>query len=157
GLDTASQPTCPGADLLKQNSLLVTSDKGSLVKWCAGVTNAHTPLVRVADNRRFAMATTYPAAWSTTRLDSDDVISRALAAVGSQGTINPEPNTKTIIILGGHSVQFTAPSVQAGLLETMPSGETYELDGILFGLETLEMVMGKIPGAPAVNATKSAK
>jgi hypothetical protein len=73
---TTAQPACPGTSQLSAYSIKPTSDKGNLVKWCAGVNPSGAPLLRVADNRSYAMETTYPATWVAARTGPADPIAR---------------------------------------------------------------------------------
>jgi hypothetical protein len=155
--DTTAQPACPGASQLSADGIRTASDKGNLVKWCAGVDTSGAPLLRVADNRSYAMETTYPATWRAARTGPADSVTRQVIDSVAR-LLSPAPDGEaSIIIPGGGSVQFTAPQGTSGEARTIPSAEGYLIDAFVYGADTLAMTMGDIPGAPAASPAKTAK
>ena len=155
--DTTAQPACPGTSQLSADGIKTSSDKGNLVKWCAGVNPSGAPLLRVADNRSYAMETTYPAAWRAARTGAADPVTRQIIDSVARLLSPASSGEASIIIPGGGTVQFTAPQGASGEADTIPSGEGYLIDAFLYGAETLAMTMDEIPGAPSSNQTKTAK
>lgn len=155
--DTTAQPSCPGAADLPADGITTASDKGNLVKWCAGVDPAGAPLLRVADNRSYAMETTYPSTWQSARTGPGDPVTQQIIDSVTR-LLSPAPNGEaTTIIPGGGTVQFTAPQGASGEVHTEPSAEGYLMDAFVYGADTLAMTMDDIPGAPKANATRTAK
>lgn len=154
--DTTAQPACPGSSQLAADGIKTASDQGNLVKWCVGVDGTSAPLLRVADNRSYAMETTYPATWQAARTGPADPITQQILASAAQ-LLSPAPQGEaSIIIPGGATVQFTAPQGASGEVHTIPSAEGYLIDAFLYGADTLAMTMGDIPGAPPSNPAKTA-
>ena len=155
--DTTSQPTCPGGAQLTADHVKVTSDSGSLLKWCAGVSGSETPLLRVADNRSYAVETDYPANWSASRVGPADPVTTQLLASAAKILSVAPPGQAPIIIPGGDTVQFDVPAGSSGLASTSPSSEAYLIDAFLYGAETLAMTLDDIPGAPRSNPSATAR
>lgn len=155
--DTTAQPTCPGTSELAADGITVASDKGNLIKWCAGIDTDGSPLLQVADNRSYVMETDYPAAWSASRIGPADPITQQIITSVTH-VLSPAPDgAASIIIPGGSTVQFQAPAGTLGEARTVPSPEGYLIDAFLYGADTLAMTMGDVPGAPASDPTKTAQ
>lgn len=155
---TTGQPSCPGQDLLASNGVQVASDKGDLVKWCAGVTDGQ-PLLQVADNRHYAVQADYPADWAASHVGDTDPLTERIVTDVAQA-LSPSANGgASVIIPGGEREQFTVPSGVVGEVEVRPSSEALLIDAILYGADTLQMVMddvlGDILGVPAADLTKT--
>ena len=154
--DTTDQPACPGIGELSADGITTASDKGNLVKWCAGVNSAGAPLLRVADNRSYAMETTYPATWLSAKTGPGDPVTQQIIDSVTR-FLSPASNGEaTTIIPGGETVQFTVPPGASGEVQTTPSAEGYLIDAFAYGADTLAMTMDDIPGAPKANPTKTA-
>jgi hypothetical protein len=154
---TTSQPSCPGRSRLAADGVAATSDQGSLVKWCVGTTTSAAPLLRVADNRNFAIETDYPHDWSAQRLGSaDPVTSQIVTSVAR--ILSPAPGAQvSIIVSGGHAVQYTAPAGASGQVSTSPSSEAYLVDAFLYAADTLALTLDRVPGAPKPNPSATTK
>ena len=153
---TTGQPSCPGHDSLSAAGITTASDKGDLAKWCAGVASGQ-PLLRVADNRHYAVEADYPPSWQASHVgDSDPLTSQILDDVDK--ALSPAPaGGASAIIPGGETEQFTVPAGTAGQVGVQPSSEAYLVDALLYGAQTLSMVMDDLPGAPASNVSKTSK
>jgi hypothetical protein len=155
--DAGTPPSCPRSGELAAHNLKVTSDKGDLVKWCAGVSDTGRPLLRVADNRRYAIEAEFPAGWSARTLGPlDPIIDRIVTSVTHLLSPVGEGNA-SVIIPGGHTVEFTAPVGASGLVRAVPSGEGYLVDAFVYGVDTLGMTFGDIPGVPPASKTRTAE
>lgn len=152
-----AQPSCPGHSQLTADGITATSDKGNLVKWCAGTTSSAAPLLRVADNRNFAVETDYPQDWSAQRLGpADSVTDQIITSVAR--ILSPAPNGQaSIIVPGGRAVQFTALAGVSGEVSTAPSSEAYLIDAFLYAADTLAMTFDEIPGVPTSNSSATVK
>jgi len=153
---TTTQPSCPGQNHLADAGLTVASDKGDLVKWCAGV-NGTQPLMRVADNRHYAMETDYPASWSARRLGPPDAVTEQVITAVTHFLSPSTAGGASVIIPGGRTVEFTLPPGASGEAQTRPSGEGYLIDAFVYGADTLAMTMDDIPGAPPASPSKTAR
>ena len=154
--DTTDQPACPGIGELSADGITTASDKGNLVEWCAGVNSAGAPLLRVADNRSYAMETTYPATWLSAKTGPGEPVTQQIIDSVTR-FLSPASNGEaTTIIPGGETVQFTVPPDASGEVQTTPSAEGYLIDAFAYGADTLAMTMDDIPGAPKANPTKTA-
>jgi hypothetical protein len=142
--DTTARPTCPGTGELAADCITVASDKGNLIKWCAGVGTDGSPLLRVADNRSYAMETEYPAAWSASRIGPADPITQQIITSVTHVLSPASDGASSIIIPGGGMVQFEAPARTLGEARTVPSPEGYLIDAFLYGADTLAMTMGDV-------------
>jgi hypothetical protein len=154
--DTTAQPSCPGQTGLAAAGVSVVSDKGNLVKWCAGVNGAQ-PLLRVADNRHYAMETDYPASWQVQRLGEPGSLEDQIVTDVTQFLSPSAAGGSSVIIPGGDTVQFTLPPGASGEAQTRPSGEGYLIDALLYAVDTLGMTMEDVPGAPREDPSKSAR
>ncbi|MGH3197874.1 MAG: hypothetical protein ACRDNT_18605 [Streptosporangiaceae bacterium] len=154
---TTAQPSCPGRSQLAADGISVTSDQGSLVKWCAGTTSTAAPLLRVADNRSFAVETDYPQDWSSRRLGSADPVTEQIITSVARVLSPASSGQASVIIPGGHAVQFTAPAGTSGEVSTAPSSEAYLIDAFLYAADTLAMTLDGIPGVPKSNPSTTAK
>lgn len=127
------------------------------MKWCAGANGTPAPRLRVADNRSYALETNYPAGWSVQRLGhADPVTEQILTSVTH--VLSPVPSGESsVIIPGGHAVQFTSPAGASGEASTSPSTEAYLIDAFLYGADTLAMTFDDIPGVPRSNPSRTAK
>jgi hypothetical protein len=62
GAVNAVQPSCPNSAPLTALKVKVASDPRDLVKWCAD-DNSASALVRVTNNRGYAVEANYPSTW----------------------------------------------------------------------------------------------
>jgi hypothetical protein len=155
--DHVGQPACPEGDELTANRIMVTSDKGDLVKWCAGVSNSGGPVLQVANNRDYPVEADYPAQWMVHRLGALDPI---LAQITTSVThiLSPvQTGMASTIIPGGGTVEFDLPPTTSGRVEISPSSEGYLIAAILYGADTLDMTLDDLPGAPHSNPTNTVK
>ncbi|MFE9600889.1 hypothetical protein [Streptomyces hokutonensis] len=151
--DTTAQPSCPNTGQLTTDHIQAVSDKGNLIKWCAGVSKVGAPLVQVANNRSYAVEADYPATWSMRRLGPTDPIFQQLVTSVTRVLSPPLAGTAAVIIPAGHAVELTAPPGTSGEVRTRPSPEGYLIDALLYGADTYALTLGQIPGAPKPNLT----
>jgi hypothetical protein len=152
----ADQPQCARAGEAKSANVSAVSDAGSLVGWCLGLTGVGGPLVRVANNRGYAIEVDYPSGWSVQRVGpSDPVISQAINAVVKDGS-PAVGGGQSIIVSGGGTIELSGAVGTSGLVRAMPSALAYLVSGILYGADTLAMTFGQLPGMTA-DPTKTAK
>ncbi|GEM_PF-1497269 len=155
--DTTAQPACPGSSQLAADGIRVESDHGSLVKWCAGVSGTGSPLLQVADNRRYAMESDFPADWSVHPVGAPDPVTERIISAVTHVLSPAAAGGASAIIAGGRTVQFTVPAGSSGEVQTQPSAEGYLIDAFLYGADTLAMTFGDIPGAPKADPSKTAR
>lgn len=152
--DTTGQPSCPGQADLATAGVTAVSDKGNLVKWCAGV-DAGQPLLHVADNRHYALEADHPADWQASHIGNADSLTEKITDYVAR-ELSPAGNGRmSAIIPGGESEQFALPPGSAGQVNVQPSTEAYLINALLYGASTLSMVMDRLPGAPAPKLTKT--
>ncbi|NUR04285.1 MAG: hypothetical protein HOY79_49625 [Streptomyces sp.] len=155
--DTAAPPSCPNTDRLTTHHIQAVSDKGNLIKWCAGVSDAGAPLAQVANNRSYAVETDYPATWVMRRLGPTDPIFQQVVTSVTRVLSPPPAGTAAVIIPAGHAVELTAPPGTSGEVRTRPSPAGYLIDALLYGADTYALTLLQIPGAPKRNLTKTEK
>ena len=155
--DAASHPSCPNEAKAKSSGVKVVSDSGGLVKWCVGVSDSGATVLRVANNRGYALQTNYPSTWAMHRLGNPDpLVDQALTSV--QHLLSPtKRGLSSVIIPGGHTIEFTVPDGSSGLAETIPSSEAYLVTALLYAVGTFAMTLGALPTAPEPDVSKSAK
>jgi hypothetical protein len=154
---TTAQPACQGSSRLAAERITVASDQGDLVKWCAGVNGAGSPLLRVADNRHYAMETDYPADWSVRPLGAPDPVTERIITRVTH-LLSPAPASgASVIIPAADTEEFSVPAGSSGEAQTQPSPDGYLIDAFLYGAQTLAMTVGDIPGAPHADPSKTAR
>lgn len=155
--DTAPQPDCPGADQLKADGFVFGTDHAGIpiLKSCAGVSDGHAQL-RIADNRGYAMSVEYPDQWTAT-LDGADELDQALSAWMSQKIVVAPRGRKIAILPSGQTITLTALGRQNPVVHVTAEGQAYLASALLYGVETLAMVLGKIPGAKTPEPSVLAK
>lgn len=150
-VDTVAQPSCPHEAEAKGRGVTVSSDSGNIVKWCVGLNDSGSAILRIANNRHYAVETDYPVNWTATRVQSNATHSeRALNWVTQKVTTAPN-GQKPIIIRGAETVEFTIPTGAGTKAHVTPSSLAYLLSALEFGGESLAMTLGQVPGAPKVN------
>lgn len=153
---TAGQPQCSRGDQAKSANVTAVSDTGSLVGWCLGLTGAGGPLVRVANKRGYAIEVDYPAGWAVQRVGPpESVVSQAVNAIVKDGS-PPAGGGQSIIVPGGESIELSAAVGSSGMVRATPSSLAYLASGLLYGVDTLAMTFGTLPGMTA-DASKTAK
>jgi hypothetical protein len=157
GIPDFAQPSCPGSSQLADLGVTVTADPGDLVKWCAGDTGTGT-VVRVASNRDYALEADYPSTWPVRRLGSPDPISQQiLTSLPALSLRAGGPRTHTTIIPGGYEIQVAPPAGESGKILIVPSAEGITYDAVLFGVDTLALTYGDIPGVPKATAQQTSQ
>jgi hypothetical protein len=155
GIPDFAQPSCPGSGRLADLGVTVTADPGDLVKWCAGDTGTGA-VIRVASNRDYALEADYPSTWSVRRLGSPDPISQQiLTSLPALSLRAGGPRVHTTIIPGGDEIQFAPPAGESGKMLIVPSAEGISYDAVLFGVDTLALTYGDIPGVPKATAQQT--
>jgi hypothetical protein len=152
---TTGQPSCPGQSDLAAVGVKTASDKGDLVKWCAGVEEGQ-PLLRVADNRYYAMEADYPDSWAASHVGDTDPLTAEIVADIAKELSPAATGGRSVIIPGGEQEQFVVPAGAVGQLDVRPSSEAFLIDALVYGADTLQMTMDDIPGTPAASPSKTA-
>lgn len=155
--DTVDDPKCPTTTKLSSTGIKVKSDSGGLVKWCASVDSTGRTVVRVGANRHYALEADYPAAWSQRRVGPQEPVADSIAKHVGQWLSPTEKNVKAVILPGGTTYEFIAPAGAGGTISVVPSAPAYLASALLYGIETLVMTMGAIPGAPKADPSRTAK
>jgi hypothetical protein len=145
--NTATQPTCSGTAEASSKGIKATSSSGSMIKWCLGLENGQT-ILRLANDRGFALEADYPAAWSLQRDGWSDVDAAVVEGIASVATIAPK-GQRAAIIPGSETVTFTIPAGGSGVALATTSGVAYLASAFVYGVNTLVMTTGKVPFAPA--------
>jgi hypothetical protein len=152
--DTAQQPTCPGGDQLKAAGFVVGTDhpRVPILKSCAGVSGGRAQL-RIANNRGYAMSVEYPNQWTASTSSASEV-DQAIAAWVSSKIAVPPRGRKIAIVPSGQTVTLTAIGDQNPIVTVTADSQAYLASAFLYGVDTLGMVLGKIPGTkmPAPSA-----
>ena len=154
----AAQPSCPDSAQLTALKVKVASDPGDLVKWCADDSGA-SALVRVTNNRGYAIEADYPSTWAMSRAGPLDpvtaVILKWLPALSLRVS---GPQVRTAIIPGGQQIDVTAQRGTSGIVLIGPSAEGIIVDALQYAAQTFAMTYGDIPwaGKPSQTATARA-
>jgi hypothetical protein len=157
GVAGTSQPACPNSAQLTALRVRVASDSGDLVKWCADVSGSGA-LIRVANNRGYAVEADYPSTWSARRVGSLDSLTGAILDVLPALSLKVGgPNVRTIIIPGGQQIDVTPRPASSGYLLLTPSVEGIVIDALEYAASTLEMTYDDIPGAAPASPSKTAE
>lgn len=157
GAATVISPSCPNAGQLASAGVTVTADPGDLVKWCADDSNG-TAVLRIADNRGYAVEASYPAGWPVTRPGTmDPVTSAILSGVPALSLRAGGPDVQTVIIPGGQEADITPQAGASGIVLAAPSPEGIITDALSYAASTLAMTYGDLPGTrPAPKSTATA-
>lgn len=157
GAVTVVSPSCPDAGQLASAGVTVTADPGDLVKWCADDSNG-TAVLRVVDNRGYAIEASYPVGWSMTRPGTlDPVTSAILSGLPALSLRAGGPEVQTVIIPGGQETDIAPQAGASGIVLAAPSPEGIIIDALGYAVSTLAMTYGDIPGArPTPGSTAKA-
>lgn len=148
GIPQFAQPSCPDSGQLADLGITVTADPGDLVNWCAGGTSAGA-MIRVSSNRDYAVEADYPASWPMSRLGKLDPVSQQiLTSLPALSLRAGGPQVRTSIIPAGDEIQVEPPGGESATMLIVPSPEAITYDAILFGVDTLALTYGDIPGVP---------
>ncbi len=157
GFETISPPACSDSAGLTALAVKVASDPGDLVKWCADASGGRA-LLRITNNRHYALEADYPATWSMSRAGSMDPLTAAILKVLPALSLKVSgPNVRTAILPGGQQIDVTPQRGSSGIVLISPSAEGIIVDALLYAADTLEMTFGDIPGAPAATESGTAK
>jgi hypothetical protein len=155
GVPDSAQPSCPDSGQLAALGVTVTADPGDLVKWCADDTGTGA-VIRVASNRNYALEADYPSGWPVRRLGSPDPISQQiLTSLPALSLRAGGPQVHTSIIPAGDEIEVAPPAGESGTILIVPSAEGIIYDAVLFGVDTLALTYGDIPGMPAATAQQT--
>lgn len=148
GVPDSVPPSCSGSAQLPALGVTVTSDRGDLVEWCAGDTGTGA-VIQVTSNRDYALEADFPATWPMRRLGAPDPISaQILTSLPALSLRAGGPQVHTSIIPGGDEIEVAPPARESGKILIVPSAEGVIYDAILFGVDTLALTYGDIPGMP---------
>lgn len=157
GAVDAVQPSCPNSAQLTALEVKVASDPGDLVKWCADDSNA-SALVRVTNNRGYAMEADYPSTWAMSRAGPLDpvtaVILKWLPALSLRVS---GPQAHTAIIPGGQQIDVTSQRGTSGIVLIGPSAEGIIVDALQYAAQTFAMTYSDIPWAGKSSQTATAR
>jgi hypothetical protein len=157
GAAGVGQPSCPGSSKLGSLGVTVTSDQGNLVKWCPD-DGPSGPMLRIVNNRTYAVEADYPDSWSAQPLGSPDpVTAQLLAALPALSLRAGGPNVGTVIMPGGGGVALTPPAGQSGTVLISPSAEGIIFSAMLYAVDTLGMTYDDIPGTDGATPTLAAR
>jgi hypothetical protein len=133
----------------------VTADPGDLVHWCAGDSGTGA-VIDVTSNRDYALEADFPSTWSMQRLGSPDPVSQQiLTSLPALSLRAGGPRVTTSIIPGGDEIELTPPARESGTILIGPSPEGIIYDAILFGVDTLALTYGDIPGVPTATVSQT--
>jgi hypothetical protein len=146
GVANSAAPSCPGSGRLAALGVTVTADPGDLVKWCPDDTGTGA-VIRIVSNRDYALEADFPSTWPMRRLGQPDPISQQiLTSLPALSLRAGGPQVSTSIIPGGDEIEITPPPGASGMILNGPSAEGVIYDAILFGVDTLALTYGDIPG-----------
>ncbi|GAB3364437.1 hypothetical protein [Modestobacter lapidis] len=145
--DHAQQPTCPGVDQLEAEGFVVGTDHPDvpILKSCAGVNDGLAQL-RIANNRGYALSVEFPDQW-TSSVTSADEADKTIAAWVAEKIAAPPHGRKIAIVPPGQAITLTAQGNQNPIATVTIDSNAYLASAFLYGIDTLAMVLGKIPGA----------
>ena len=153
--DHAEAPICSSSSGAAAKGIQVTGPGQNLVRWCWGDSGA-SPTVGVVDNRGYAVELDYPASWSTAAIGDADSVETALIDDVAKYLTAAAAGQKVAIIAPGKGLQFSVPPGMTGSILVQPSVPAYLLSGLGYGVDTLEMAYGKLPGTK-IDASKTAQ
>lgn len=157
GVANSAQPACPGSGRLTALGVKVTSDPGDLVRWCADDVST-VPVLRVANDRTYAMEADYRSDWSASLAGSVDPLTAAIVkSVPALSLRAGGPGVSTSIIPGGQELDVTARAGTSGVVLVGPSVEGIIVDAMLYAADTLAMTFGDIPGTSHSDPQQTAK
>jgi hypothetical protein len=155
GVPDSARPSCPDSGDVADLGVTVTASPGDLVDWCAGDAGTGA-VIRVASDRDYAVEADYPSSWSMRRLGHLDPVSeQILTALPALSLRAGGPRVRTSIIPGGGEIQVAPPAGESGIVLIVPSAEGIIYDALLFGVDTLAMTYGDIPGVPTATAQEA--
>jgi hypothetical protein len=155
GVPDSVPPSCPNSAGLPALGVTVTADRSDLVEWCAGDIGTDA-VIQVISNRDYALEADFPATWSVRRLGAPDPISQQiLTSLPALSLRAGGPQVQTSIIPGGDEIQIVPPARESGTILIDPSPEGVIYDAILFGVDTLALTYGDIPGVPKATAQQT--
>jgi hypothetical protein len=157
GFADAAQPTCPNSAKLAAMGVKVASDQGDLIRWCADYSNGG-PLIRIANNRNYAIEADYPSNWSMGRVGSIGPVTRLILKLLPALSLKVSgPEFQTVIIPGNQQIDITPLTSASGVVLAGPSVEGIIVDALLYASDTLAMTYGDLPGAPQADPALTAR
>jgi hypothetical protein len=152
------QPSCPNSAQLATLKVKVASDPGDLVKWCAD-DSAAAAVIRVTNNRGYAMEADYPSTWTMSRGGPlDPVTAVILNWLPTLSLRVSGPEVRAAIIPSGQQIDVTPQRGTSGIVLISPSAEGIIVDALQYAAQTFAMTYGDIPwsGKPSQTATAKA-
>jgi len=145
-------PACPGEQDARTAGVQVRSSDGDLVRWCVGRQNDVTVL-QVTNNRGYALSLVHPADWRMTDLGPQQPLLDAVATtVGRLATSTPRGYS--LVMLGpGQTLSLQVRGTRTDV-QVEPSPPAFLGSALVYGLETLSMTFGAVPGGPDVSNGK---
>ena len=159
GIAGQSPPSCPAENGTSKNV-------EAPVEWCSGAAGGHAVL-RVTNNRHYAIAAAYPAAWTAGRLRPLDAVTRQAVTVA--GAVDAVPaGLREIILPGGQSVEFDPAAVPraaippggsaaSGPVTLRPNDSGHMVTAIRFAVAAFSAAYGDVPGTPRADPARSAR
>ena len=168
GVADLAPPSCPGTSELASAGVTVASaDSGDMVKWCAGVNGAGSPVIRVTDNRNYGVELDYPANWQMSRLGPPDpVFDQILTALPTRSLYATTPGLRAITIAPGQTVELRPPQVEVAEATAYIGLQSIFINAFLVAIDTADMVggliakslrIGQVAAATAVTAALKSK
>jgi hypothetical protein len=157
GVANVADPTCDGTPTADLMGVKVTSDSGDLVKWCYGANSQDGPTLTLESNRNYPLEVTYPDSWTPHTVGESDPVFQHLLDKFTTFVSSAPAGRKILILEGAHTVWFDTPPGSVGELSVEPSVLSSTFDGILYGVKTFVMTLGKIPGISGVDPSGAAK
>jgi hypothetical protein len=117
-----------------------------------GTVAGSTVVLRVTNNRNYAVQARYPASWSVLRQRPLDPVTSAIISALRAG------GGSTVIIPGGQTVEFTLPGrTVSGQVTLWPGATGYAVTALGLAVTALGISYGSVPGAPRISQAASAR
>ena len=146
GLFGADQPTCPDEDGARAGGLSVSSDSGDQVKWCLGREPTGRRILKVANNRRYAVAVGVPP--GVTLIDRP-ARSLAIKYLGNaiDERLRRDEGRPAVVVGAGDTVTLGVDVAAGKRVEvfTEPSGLTYLTDILDVAVDLYATVVAALP------------
>ena len=154
--DRAEEQSCPNSGSQAALGISVSGPAQGLVRWCAGSSVNGAPIVKIVDNRGYAIELTYPSSWGSHKIGGSDSVETAITD-GVARWITAAPAGQTIaIITPGKGLQLAVPAHTGGAIQVVPSVPAFLTSALLYGVETLAATFDALPWVKS-DPTKTAR
>ncbi|HEX4832782.1 MAG TPA: hypothetical protein VH478_16990 [Trebonia sp.] len=155
-------PACPGSPAASRGAPGATASSGAssegagggAVEWCSGQAGGHLVL-RVTNNRGYAVEADYPAAWSQAPARPLDPVTALITGTESVAAAT-SAGTRAVLIPGGGTVELL-PGGAGGHVSVGASGSGYQATAFAIAVAAFRAAYGDVPGAPAISLADSAQ